>query len=102
MNLSLDTISLVLAGLLGAVVSGNNISACCGTIIGSGMVKRRSGILIAVAGYLLGLLIEGPKLFKVRQAFLPTEIKREICSIVLATILIFIVRLLPDKPPLSA
>jgi len=90
MNLSLDTISLVLAGLLGAVVSGNNISACCGTIIGSGMVKRRSGILIAVSGYLLGLLIEGPKLFKVRQAFLPTETSSEIFSILLATLLIFI------------
>jgi inorganic phosphate transporter, PiT family len=90
MNVSLDTLSLVLAGLLGAVVSGNNLSACCGTVIGSGMVKRRSGILIAVAGYLLGLSIEGPKLFRVRQAFLPTETGIEIFSILLATLLIFI------------
>jgi inorganic phosphate transporter, PiT family len=90
MNLSLDTLSLALAGLLGAVVSGNNISACCGTIIGSRMVNRRTGILIAVAGYLLGLSIEGPKLFKVRQAFLPTETSTEIFSILLVTLLIFI------------
>ncbi len=90
MNISLDTLSLVLAGLLGAVVSGNNISACCGTIIGSRMVNRRSGILIAVAGYLLGLSIEGPKLFRVRQAFLPNETSTEIFSILLATLLIFI------------
>src|SRR3989475_4077219 len=90
MNLSLDTISLVLAGLLGAVVSGNNISACCGTIIGSRMVSRRSGILIAVAGYLLGLSIEGPKLFRVRQAFLPNETSTEIFSILLATLLVFV------------
>jgi PiT family inorganic phosphate transporter len=90
LNLSLDALSLVLAGLLGAVVSGNNLSACCGTIIGSRMVNRRSGILIAVAGYLLGLLIEGPKLFRVRQAFLPTETSTEIFSILLATLLIFI------------
>ncbi len=90
MNISLDTLSLVLAGLLGAVVSGNNISACCGTIIGSRMVSRRSGILIAVAGYLLGLSIEGPKLFRVRQAFLPNETSTEIFSILLATLLIFI------------
>jgi inorganic phosphate transporter, PiT family len=90
LNVSLDTVSLVLAGLLGAVVSGNNISACCGTIIGSRMVNRRSGILIAVAGYLLGLLIEGPKLFRVRQAFLPTETSTEIFSVLLATLLIFI------------
>jgi len=88
--LSLDTLSLVLAGLLGAVVSGNNLSACCGTIIGSGMVNRRSGIMIAVAGYLLGLLIEGPKLFKVREAFLPTETSTEIFLILLATLLIFV------------
>jgi PiT family inorganic phosphate transporter len=90
LNISLDTVSLVLAGLLGAVVSGNNISACCGTIIGSRMVSRRSGILIAVAGYLLGLSIEGPKLFRVRQAFLPNETSTEIFSILLATLLIFI------------
>ncbi len=90
MNISLDTLSLVLAGLLGAVVSGNNISACCGTIIGSRMVNRRSGILIAVAGYLLGLSIEGPKLFRVRQAFLPNETSTEIFSILLATLLIFV------------
>ena len=90
MNLSLDTLSLVLAGFLGAVVSGNNLSACCGTIIGSGMVNRRSGIIIAVAGYLLGLSIEGPKLFKVREAFLPTETSTEIFLILLATLLIFV------------
>ena len=90
MYLSLDTLSLVLAGLLGAVVSGNNLSACCGTVIGSGMVNRRSGIMIAVAGYLLGLLIEGPKLFKVREAFLPTETSTEIFLILLATLLIFV------------
>ena len=54
------------------------------------MVNRRSGILIAVAGYLLGLSIEGPKLFRVRQAFLPTETSTEIFSILLATLLIFI------------
>jgi len=90
LNLSLDAISLVLAGLLGAVVSGNNLSACCGTIIGSRMVNRRSGILISVAGYLLGLSIEGPKLFRVRQAFLPTETSTQVFSILLATLLIFI------------
>src|SRR3989442_15289248 len=63
------------------------------------MVNRRSGILIAVAGYLLGLLIEGPKLFRVRQAFLPTETSTEIFSILLATLLIFIGGGLTKIPP---
>jgi PiT family inorganic phosphate transporter len=54
------------------------------------MVNKRSGIMIALAGYLLGLLIEGPKLFRVRQAFLPNETSTQIFSILLATLLIFI------------
>lgn len=86
----LDTASLLLAGLLGIVVGGNNLSACSGTIIGSGMVTRRSGVLIAVAGYVLGLSLEGPKLFRVREAFLPAETATEVFSILLATLLVFL------------
>src|SRR5712692_5851969 len=82
--------SLVLAGLLGIVVGGNNLSACSGTIVGSGMVSKRSGILIAAAGYLLGLSLEGPKLFQVREQFLPTETPAQVLSILLATLLVFV------------
>ncbi len=85
-----NAVSLVLAGLLGIVVGGNNLSACSGTIIGSGMVSKRSGILIATAGYLLGLSLEGPKLFQVRERFLPTETSAQVFSILLATLLVFI------------
>ncbi len=92
--------SLLLAGLLGMVVGGNNLSACSGTIIGSNIVSRRSGILVAVAGYLLGLSLEGPKLFRVREAFLPTETTTEVFSILLATLLVFLGAEL-SKVPLS-
>src|SRR3989441_7689387 len=81
--------SLVLAGFLGIVVGGNNLSACSGTIIGSGMVSKRTGILIATAGYLLGLSIEGPKLFQFREKLLPTETSAQVFSILLATLLVF-------------
>ncbi len=100
MTTPLDLASLVLAGLLGAVVGGNNLSASSGTIIGSGMVSRRSGIVIAVVGYVLGLSLEGPKLFQVRERFLPTETSVEIFSILLVTLLIFIGGEL-SKVPLS-
>ncbi len=53
------------------------------------MVSKRSGILIAVAGYLLGLSFEGPKLFQVRERFLPTETSVQVFSILLATMLVF-------------
>ncbi len=82
------------------VVGGNNLSACSGTIIGSNIVSRRSGILVAVAGYLFGLFLEGPKLFRVREAFLPTETTTEVFSILLATLLVFLGGEL-SKVPLS-
>lgn len=85
----LDIASLVLAGLLGMVVGGNNLSASSGMIIGSGMVSRRSGILVAITGYVLGLFVEGPKLFHVREIFLPVDTSTGTFSILLASLLVF-------------
>jgi len=87
---ALDIVSLVLAGLLGMVVGGNNLSACCGPIIGSGMISRRSGILLAIVGYLAGLTIEGPKLFQVREMFLPVDTPTGTLTILIATLLVFL------------
>jgi inorganic phosphate transporter, PiT family len=87
---TLDIVSLVLAGLLGMAVGGNNLAACCGPLIGSGMVNRRTGILMAITGYLLGLAIEGPKLFRVREIFLPLDTATGTFSILLASLIIFL------------
>jgi len=87
---TLDVVSLVLAGLLGMAVGGNNLAACCGPLIGSGMVNRRTGILIAITGYLLGLTIEGPKLFRVREIFLPLDTATGTFSILIASLIIFL------------
>lgn len=86
----LDIASLVLAGLLGMAVGGNNLSACCGPLIGSGMVNRRTGILLAITGYILGLALEGPKLFRVREIFLPIDTATGTFSILLASLIVFL------------
>src|SRR5437879_92 len=86
----LDIASIALAGLLGMAVGGNNLSACCGPLIGSGMVNRRTGILIAITGYILGLVLEGPKLFRVREIFLPVDTGTGTFSILLATLFVFL------------
>ena len=86
----LDIASLALAGLLGMVVGGNNLSASSGMIIGSSMVTRRTGILIAITGYLVGLFVEGPKLFQVGQVFLPAATSTGTFSILLASLLVFL------------
>jgi inorganic phosphate transporter, PiT family len=85
-----DIASLILAGMLGMVVAGNNLSACAGTIIGSGMVRRRTGVLLAISGYIAGLAIEGPKLFRVSEIFLPTKTSFGAFSILLASLLVFL------------
>ena len=72
------------------VVGGNNLSACSGTIIGSGMVRRRTGILLAIAGYITGLVLEGPKLFRVTDVFLPANTSTGAFSILLASLLVFL------------
>src|SRR5438445_4228706 len=87
---TLDIVSLILAGLLGMAVGGNNLSACCGPLIGSGMVSRRTGILLAITGYILGLALEGPKLFRVREIFLPVDTATGTFSILLATLFVFL------------
>ncbi len=87
---TLDIVSLILACLLGMAVGGNNLSACCGPLIGSGMVNRRTGILLAITGYLLGLALEGPKLFRVREIFLPIDTATGTFSILLASLIVFL------------
>jgi len=86
----IDGASLLLVGLLGLLVGGNNLSACSGTIIGSGMISRRTGVTIAATGYILGLVVEGPKLFRITGTFLPAESTTQAFSILLATILVFL------------
>ncbi len=51
--------SLILTFLLTLLVSGNNLSAAVGTLIGSRVVGRYAGVLIGAGGFFLGLVIEG-------------------------------------------
>src|SRR2546428_13939357 len=85
----LDALSLFLCGLLAMVVAGNNLSAVSGTIIGTGIVRKRTGIIIAIIRYLLGLAIEGPRLFSVREVLLPKETVLDVLSILVAALIVF-------------
>ena len=96
----LDALSLLLCGLLAMVVAGNNLSAVSGTIIGTGIVRKRTGIIIAIIGYLLGLAIEGPRLFSVREILLPKETALDVLSILVATLIVFTIGEM-SKVPIS-
>lgn len=55
----LQYISIILIALLSMIVSGNNLSAAVGTVVGSKIVSRYFGLLLGSGGFSLGLIIEG-------------------------------------------
>lgn len=54
-----DILILALVFILSILVSGNNISAAVGTIIGSRIVSRGFGLIIGAVGFSTGLITEG-------------------------------------------
>ncbi len=66
-------ILLALFFVLIALVSGNNLSACTGAIIGSRITSKRMGIAIAIAGFVAGLALEGTFLKRGINALMPVE-----------------------------
>jgi PiT family inorganic phosphate transporter len=49
----------VLAFVVIALVSGNNLPACTGSIISSNIISRRKGLLLTILGYSIGFIAEG-------------------------------------------
>ncbi len=69
----LDLIIFFLSFILIALVAGNNLSACSGAIISGRAVSKRFGILLTVAGYILGLVMQGQILKGGIYALLPNS-----------------------------
>lgn len=65
------TLVIVLSVLLTALVAGNNMSAAVGTLIGSRIVSNGQGILIGIAGFSAGLLIQGESLHGTATLLVP-------------------------------
>lgn len=63
----------ILSFLLIALVSGNNLSSSSGAIISSGVVRKGTGIAIAILGYSIGFLIEGGLLKAGLLALMPVQ-----------------------------
>ncbi|MDG7013107.1 MAG: inorganic phosphate transporter [Nitrososphaerota archaeon] len=83
---------LVSAGVFLAValVSGNNLSACVGTAIGSGVVSRRFGTALGAAGYVTGLLVQGPNMALAAQALLPNQSDFTASAALFVTVVVFV------------
>ncbi len=90
-------IAIALIGILSAVVSGNNISAAVGTIVGSRIVSRHFGLTLGATGFSFGLIIEGR--FLSNSLFLIMPEKSNLILIVLGvSIIMFIIATLARIP----
>jgi PiT family inorganic phosphate transporter len=82
---------LILSFILIALVSGNNLPVCSGSIIGSRIVSRRNGVLIAIIGYALGLVLEGDMLRTGVHAVLPFKSEQSIIIAFTVAIFVFLI-----------
>ena len=82
---------LILSFILIALVSGNNLPVCSGSIIGSRIVSRRNGVLIAIIGYILGLILEGDMLRNGVNAVLPFKSEQSIIIAFTVAIFVFLI-----------
>lgn len=64
-------LSIGLEFLLAMFVSGNNLSAAVGTLVGSKIISRAGGILIGAAGFSAGFLVQGRYMNSVALTLLP-------------------------------
>ncbi|MEM3781357.1 MAG: inorganic phosphate transporter [Candidatus Micrarchaeaceae archaeon] len=86
----LQFLLLALAFVLIALVSGNNLSACTGAIISSGITSKRAGILIAILGIVAGLVLQGSFLEKGIEAVMPISSSRLLLEIFVVAIAVFL------------
>ncbi|MDG6905590.1 MAG: inorganic phosphate transporter [Nitrososphaerota archaeon] len=72
-----------------ALVSGNNLSACIGTLVGSGIVGKNFAILIGAIGFVAGLALEGPNMRYTVRSLIPGLNLSLAIEILLVTIFLF-------------
>ena len=78
---------IVLSVVLTALVSGNNLSAAVGTLIGSRIVSRIGGIIIGILGFTSGLLIQGESLADTATKLIPRSSQIIVFALLIALII---------------
>ncbi|MGC8676421.1 MAG: inorganic phosphate transporter [Candidatus Micrarchaeia archaeon] len=82
---------LALSFVLIALVSGNNLSACTGAIIASRITSNRTGIGIAILGFVSGLVLQGSLLKKGIEAVMPVSSSVLLAEVFAIAIAVFII-----------
>lgn len=93
----LTFIEIILIFLLSLFVSGNNLSAAVGTLIGSRIISRIGGILIGMAGFIAGFVIQGKSMEGAAHSLFPAP-EFYVVLLLLIVIAIFIIAQILKSP----
>ena len=87
----LDIILVFAVFLAATLVAGNNLSACVGPIIGARILTKRTGALLAIAGFTAGLLLQGSGMTHAIGLLLPNATVQLEVEALLVAIAIFVI-----------
>jgi inorganic phosphate transporter, PiT family len=89
--LLLSAVLVVLTFLAVMLVSGNNLSACIGPVVGSRIISRKFGTLLGAAGFSAGLIVQGSGMTRSVGVLLPNATPELRVVALLVAILIFVI-----------
>ena len=89
--LLLSVALVVLVFLAVMLVAGNNLSACIGPAVGSRIVTKQFGVLVGVAGFSAGLLVQGSGMNHSVGILLPNATPVLRAEALLVAIIVFVI-----------
>jgi PiT family inorganic phosphate transporter len=89
--LMLSVALVILVFLAVMLVAGNNLSACVGPAVGSRIVTKRFGVLVGVAGFSAGLLVQGSGMIHSVGILLPNASPVLRAEALLVAIIVFVI-----------
>jgi PiT family inorganic phosphate transporter len=96
----LDIVLPLLVFLAVTLVAGNNLSACAGPVIGARILTKRKGALLGIAGFTIGLLVQGSGMTRAIDVLLPNAtVQLQVEALLVATAIFVIAHLV--RVPMS-
>jgi PiT family inorganic phosphate transporter len=98
--LILEILLVILIFLAVALVAGNNLSACVGPAIGARIISNRTGAMLGLGGFSLGLIIQGAGMARSVSILFPNQtIELQVTALLVATVIFGVANL--ARVPLS-
>lgn len=88
---------IIVASLLAALVAGNNLSVAVGSLVGSNVLKKNYSKILAIIGFVSGMLIGGQYMKTTTLALFPQD-NFLLFLIISGTVLIFVIAQLTRVP----